>query len=158
MFYWYSCTHLLRLLRDYFRRLRSLVFIDYFFGGGGAIDLILFKSIPYEKLHFASLLYSFVTWGEHKVFLSCVIHRLCSLSFASSHVVWGRQLTIYCSGTDLCQNLCFHSSGESGISAAKCSALCRHVTVSSLTWWIVDAQLYPPQLAAVSWGYWDDSG
>lgn len=66
-------------------------------------------------------------------FLSCVIHRLCSLSFASSHVVWGRQLTIYCSGTDLCQNLCFHSSGESGISAAKCSALCRHVTVSSLT-------------------------
>lgn len=72
MFYWYSCTHLLRLLRDYFRRLRSLVFIDYFFGGGGAIDLILFKSIPYEKLHFASLLYSFVTWGEHKISFSHV--------------------------------------------------------------------------------------
>lgn len=89
------------------------------FWGSGAINLILFKSIPYEKLHFASFLDPFIRGGEHKVSSSRVIHWLCSLSFASSHVVWGRQLSIYCSGRDLCQNLCFHSSGESGISAVK---------------------------------------
>lgn len=131
MVFLYSCAKIVgRLLQ----KSEVLSFHRLLFWGGGAINLILLKSIPYEERHFASSLYSFIIRGEHKVSSSCVsfigfvhFHLLCRTLSGEGSLPFTAQVQI-CVKTSV-----FIPLGSLGFQQRKRLALCRHVTVSSLT-------------------------
>lgn len=95
--------------------------------------LILFKSIPYEKQHFASLLYSFITGGEHSI-LSSHVSFIGFVRFHLFHrTLSGEGSLPFSAQVGICvKTSVFIPLGSLGFQQQRC-ALCGRVAVSSLT-------------------------
>lgn len=146
-----SSYSFVKALGDCCKRLRCLNFIGFFFGAGGAMNLILFKSIPCEKQHFASWLYSFITGGGHSISSSHVsfialFAFICFITPCLGKAVYQLVLRYGFVSKPLFSFLW----GVGGFSSS--TVHCVDVRLSSLTSWMGAARLCRPQLAAVSWG------